>query len=243
VALLGCHLATIIDRRVALGLGVLAATFAPATWRENRLWGHEIQLWQRTVERAAPENPGPWVALGDSLTRARRFDEALEAYQHARPLADDALVRSVDLSIACSLSALGHDADALSALGRLDASRKRVAFDRPLFLARAGSLDEAAAVLPGLEQRFGRDEAFTQLEVMIQTAPTLPKPKRDDALGAYGHAQAQYEAMPPSVESLGWLVINAPVPRAREALAQLTALGAPPDTIAGLRAILEDERL
>ncbi len=143
-------------------------------------------------------------------------------------------------------------------LDTLDTKKKRVAFDRALFLARALDFDGARAAFSALEARYGRDEPLTQLETTLTEAgaawasakTSMQKAKVFDGLGALGHAQAQYElvlAAPDSTPAdrtaaLGWLVIKGPLPRADAALSQLEREGAAADTVTGLRAILEDRR-
>lgn len=259
VALASCLLAPqVTSLRLLAGLGALALSFAPVTWLRNREWSNPIQFWRHTVEQAAPENLGPRNGYADALLDAHRVDEALAEFQALQRLNPHALRDAIDLGVAVCLSIRGDDELALRALSALDSKRKRVAFDKPLFLARALDFDGAQAALAALSGRFGRDEPLTQLEAVIRqgsegwvAAKTpLMRGKVFDELGALGHAQREYEAVLSTETStredrlaaLAWLVIKGPLPRADAALHQLEGVGASSDTIEGLRAILDDRR-
>ena len=45
--------------------------------------GRAMESFERLAERLGPENPEPWLELGRGHELAHRYDEALEAYDHA----------------------------------------------------------------------------------------------------------------------------------------------------------------
>lgn len=238
------------SRRALVAAGVCALSFAPVTWLRTAQWANPIRFWQIVVEHAAPENIGPRNAYADALLESNRVDDALSEFRALQRLGTPILKHSIDLGVAVCLSIRGDDAEALRALAALDQNKKRVAFDKPLFLARTLDFEAARAALAPLEARFGRDEPLVLLEKAITTASTdwplaqtpLQKAKVYDALGALGHAQHEYERItsPPEDRhaALVWLVIKGPVPKAIDALAQLEKEGAA--EVEGLRAILDE---
>jgi len=259
IALGGLLLAPrLTSSRAVVAIGLLAVSFAPATWVRNRDWANPIRFWRVTVAQAAPENLGARNGYADALLEAHRVDDALLEFRRLQSMNSPILKHSINLGATVCVSIRGDDAQALRELAALDQNKKRVAFDRPLFLARALEFDAAREALQPLEARFGRDEPLTLLEKAISTASAgwakastpLAKAKVYDGLGALGHAQQEYERILASSDSsaddrraaLAWLVIKAPLTRSGEALTQLEKEGAAEEVVTGLRAILEERQ-
>ena len=79
---LGWSIPAAWQRRVALGVPVLAVVLGAATVQRNRVWSSEVALWQEAVDHH-PDNPEAWYGLGDARRFARDFTGAVEAYQIA----------------------------------------------------------------------------------------------------------------------------------------------------------------
>ncbi len=259
VALGACLLAPKLELKALLaGVAALAVSFAPVTWLRNREWASQLGFWRHTIAQASPENLGPRNGYADALLEVHRVDDALAEFRALLARNPRVLRDSIELGVAVCLSIRGDDAEAIAMLDTLDTKKKRVAFDRALFLARALDFEGARAAFTVLEAQYGRDEPLTQLATAIREASDgwaaartpMQKAKVFDGLGALGHAQAQYELVLTSADAaaadrtaaLAWLVIKGPLPSAEAALVQLEREGAAADIVGGLRSILEDRR-
>ena len=249
---------SLATRAGLIGLALTVVSFGPVTYLRAQLWGHEARFWAETVAHAHPANIGPRNAYADALVDAHRVDEALGVYRSLLEHGAAPMTRVIELSVAVCLSIRGDDAEAIAALDRLDQSKKRVAFDRALFRARALDFAGARAALAPLEKQFGRDDALTKLETVVReaeqewdaAATPSARARVFDGIGALGHAEARYDQVLASGSStpqerqaaLAWLVIKGPLLRADAALAQLAAGGTDSATLSGLREIMADRR-
>ncbi len=183
LALLGAAVARFPRRAAAVAGATFLLVLGLMTARQTRAYASNEALWRHTVARN-PDAVMAWLNLGDTLTHAGRYDEAMANYRHALTLRPADAPGWNDLGNL--LVIVGRPAEAVPC------------FERSLAL-RPGSA-EAHSNLGNALRDLGRGaEAVAQFRRALEIAPDYPAAHNNLGIqlaeaGRHGEAAAHFES-------------------------------------------------
>lgn len=195
----------------------LIGVFGVVTHRRVQVWNDEITLWTEAATTSHPDNPLPWLELGNLHYRLALYDRALAYYARAARV-DPGLARFdvqiVEATRGSTLSLVGRHDEARAVLERVVRERADVPkFWLDLAVVRLHAFDfsgarAAARNALALHPEYGAAQAFLdQVAELEAEARALPPAGQRDAGALRKRARFLGRAGRPREAATLWLAL------------------------------------